>query len=52
MKKTFLRILPLAVAVLLATSCSKDENNNSWKQPKDSFEDCIDSQNIINLQNI
>lgn len=29
MKKTFLRILPLAVAVLLATSCSKDENNDN-----------------------
>ncbi|MBQ3658310.1 MAG: hypothetical protein II956_15950 [Bacteroidales bacterium] len=29
MKKTFLRILPLAVAVLFATSCSKDENNDN-----------------------
>ena len=29
MKRTFLRILPLAVAVLLATSCSKDENNDN-----------------------
>jgi len=29
MKKTFLRILPLAVAVLLATSCSKDDNNTN-----------------------
>jgi hypothetical protein len=29
MKKTFLRILPLAAAVLLATSCSKDENNDN-----------------------
>lgn len=29
MKKTFLRILPLAVAVLLATSCSKDDNNDN-----------------------
>ncbi len=27
MKKTFLRILPLAAAVLLATSCSKDNDN-------------------------
>ena len=29
MKKVFLRILPLAAAVLLATSCSKDENNDN-----------------------
>ena len=29
MKRTFLRILPLAVAVLLATSCSKDENSDN-----------------------
>jgi len=29
MKRTFLRILPLAVAVLLATSCSKDDNNTN-----------------------
>ncbi len=29
MEKTFLRILPLAAAVLLATSCSKDENNDN-----------------------
>jgi len=29
MKRTFFRILPLAVAVLLATSCSKDENNDN-----------------------
>jgi len=29
MKRTFLRILPLAAAVLLATSCSKDENNDN-----------------------
>ena len=28
MKRRFLRILPLAVAVLLATSCNKDENND------------------------
>ncbi|MBR4679213.1 MAG: hypothetical protein IKO99_14610 [Bacteroidales bacterium] len=28
MKKTFLRILPLAAALLFATSCDKDENND------------------------
>lgn len=29
MKKNFLRILPIAVAVLLATSCSKDKDDNT-----------------------
>lgn len=33
MKKSLLKFLPLAVAVLLATSCSKDENNNSENTP-------------------
>ncbi len=37
MKKTFLKFLPLTAAVLLATSCSKDDNNdekNIENQPK------------------
>lgn len=37
MKKTFLKFLPLTAAVLFATSCSKDENNdekNIENQPK------------------
>ncbi|MBQ3688703.1 MAG: hypothetical protein II937_02430 [Bacteroidales bacterium] len=37
MTKTFLKVLPLAAAVLLATSCSKDDNNeevNIENQPK------------------
>lgn len=29
MKRTFLKVLPFAAALLLATSCSKDENNSS-----------------------
>ena len=37
MTKKFLKVLPLAAAVLLATSCSKDDNNeevNIENQPK------------------
>jgi hypothetical protein len=34
MKKSLLKFLPLAVAVMLATSCSKDENNNSENTPE------------------
>lgn len=33
MKKTFLKFLPLMAAVLLATSCSKDEDNNDAVKP-------------------
>jgi hypothetical protein len=29
MKRTFLKVLPFAAAVLLATSCSKDDNNST-----------------------
>ena len=39
MKKTFLKILPLAVAVLLATSCSKDNDSNVAPAP-------VETQNI------
>ena len=28
MNRTFIKVLPLAAAVLLATSCSKEDNNN------------------------
>jgi hypothetical protein len=37
MKKSFVKVLPFAAAVLLATSCSKDDNNDETKidnQPK------------------
>lgn len=33
MKKTFLKFLPLMAAVLLVTSCSKDEDNNDAVKP-------------------
>ena len=29
MKRTFLKVLPFAAALLLATSCSKDDNNST-----------------------
>ena len=50
MKKTFLRILPLAAAVLLATSCSKDNDNNDTElQPNPEPVVSVEESNTVTI---
>ena len=46
MKRKFIKILPIAVAVLFATSCSKDDVDNTVKTPQEIVQENVD--NTIN----
>ena len=46
MKRKFIKILPIAVAVLFATSCSKDDVDNTVKTPQEIIQENVD--NTIN----
>jgi len=48
MKTSFLRILPLTAAVLLATSCSKDENNDK-EIVNNSPENVVIEKNVVKI---
>ena len=46
MKRKFIKILPIAVAVLFATSCSKEDVDNTVKTPQEIVQENVD--NTIN----
>ena len=43
MKRKFIKILPIAVAVLFATSCSKDDVDNTVKTPQEIVQENVDN---------